>query len=160
MTLNAFSQLITYANPPDTLVLDNPPLDAPLTGLTGITPANYNVGRNTRYSVRVKETNSSEWKNLFVYSTFVNNTHGTLTKSNMSSFVNFDFSGSVTVEITWNSGPTPYNSNDVLIRPISKNIIPTVSNDKITFTLTEPGKFSVELLGDRYSGLHLLLIIF
>ncbi|WP_343624080.1 glycosyl hydrolase family 28 protein [Flavobacterium lindanitolerans] len=155
MTLNVFSQLITYANPPDTLVQDNPPLDAPLTGLTGITPVNYNVGRNTRYSVRVKETNSSEWKDLFVYSTFVNNTHGTLTKSNMSSFVNFDFSGSVTVEITWNSGPTPYNSNDVLIRPISKNIIPTVSNDKITFTLTEPGKFSVELLGDRYSGLHL-----
>ncbi|MDT4793883.1 Glycosyl hydrolases family 28 [compost metagenome] len=157
ITLNVFSQnqLITYASTPDTLVENNPPLLAPLTGLTGITPANYLVGRNTKYSVRVKETGSSTWKDLFVYSTFVNNTHGTLTKSERSSFVNFDFSGSVTIEITCNTLPDLDGPSSVLIRPLSKNITPLVVDNTITFTLTEPGKFSVELLGDRYSGLHL-----
>lgn len=156
MTLNVFSQnqLITYASPADTLVENNPPLLAPLIGLTGITPANYLVGRNTKYSVRVKETGSSTWKDLFVYSTFVNNTHGTLTKSERSSFVNFDFSGSVTIEITFNTLPD-LNGASILIRPLSKNIIPIIEDNKIIFTLTNPGKFSIEPGGNRYSGLHL-----
>jgi len=153
MTLNVFSQIITYANPPSSIVQNDPPSNAPLTGLTGITPANYNVGRNTQYSVRVKEANSSIWKDLFVYNTFVNSGTAALNTNTRSSFVNFDFNGSVTVEITCNFA-TSINSSDLLIRPLSKNITPIVNGNKITFTLNEPGKFSIEPF-NRYNGLHL-----
>ena len=51
----------------------------------------------------------------------------------------FDMKGTVQIEIT-----VPSNASKVFIRPLSSGITPVVSGSKITFSITEPGQYSVE----------------
>ena len=106
---------------------------------------------NNRYTVRVKQGINSIWQNLFEYKTFVNSGEEK-DHFSASSFVHFDFSGKVEIEVTYNSFK-PIKS--VKIRPESKNIVYNQNGNKITFTLTEPQNLSFEINGDRYKNLHI-----
>lgn len=150
--IQAQNQLKTYQQPIAANVTVDPPV-APVMG-TDHKPINYNIGQNPDYTVRVKKANTNDWLDLFEYNTFVNSSTGDLSASSPSSFVTFDFSGSVTIEITSNRhSPQTDLNNHVKIRPLSKNITPTIVNNKITFTINNPGKFSVEVDGLRYHNL-------
>jgi hypothetical protein len=152
---NLFSQnqLIKY-NRNETLcntcpipIVDNPAKNI------GTTVNNYKIGHNSDFSVQVSKTQSPYvWEQLFEYNTYVNSSSETFNIVN-SSFVTFDFSGSVTLQITCNRF-TPTISN-VIIRPQSKSIPYTVSGNVITIVIIKPGQFSVEALGDRYHNLQI-----
>ena len=51
----------------------------------------------------------------------------------------FDMDGTVYISIT-----LPVTPSDVIIRPLGKDITPVLYSKKITFTITEPGQYSVE----------------
>ncbi len=142
------AQLITYPILNDSLVEDNP---SSLSPIESTFQNNYKVGKNTLFTVKVKELPNADWQELFVNNTFVNNTVGGNLEngSTNSSFVNFEFNGEVLLEIT-----SPQTINSVIIRPISKNITKTVAGNKLTIKLTKPEKLSVEINGNRYENLH------
>jgi hypothetical protein len=68
-----------------------------------------------------------------------------------ASFAYFDFSGIVNVEIT----PLDIDIQKVIIRPLSKGIIPEVDNGIISFSLDKPQKLSVEINGNSTNNLML-----
>lgn len=113
----------------------------------------FKIGHNNDFIVKVKKSNSSIWENLFEYNTFVNIGSSLSTNSN-SSFVSFDFEGSVDIEIICLNIT---NISDVTIRPLSKNVTPNIDylNKKITFTIQNPSKYSVEVNNDRYRNLQI-----
>lgn len=59
-------------------------------------------------------------------------------------FTSFDFSGSVTVKIS-----SIKKLSEVIIRPVSKNIISTVEDGELVITLTEPVQLSIEPDGKK-----------
>lgn len=84
-----------------------------------------------------------EGEPLFVYDTRVNHLRSfTYTPSNdYSQVAIFDFEGRVTVEIE------VYNQTaltNVVVRPLARNVIPSVNGNKITFTLDCPDNYVVE----------------
>lgn len=151
--IQAQNQLKTYQPPSSGNITINPPVMPPMG--TDNKPLNYTIGQNTDYSVRVKKADTNDWVDLFEYNTFVNSSIGDLSESSPSSFVTFDFSGSVTIEITSNRHNNQNLNQRVQIRPLSRNISPSIVGNKITFTINNPGKFSVELDGYRYHNLHI-----
>lgn len=62
----------------------------------------------------------------------------------------FDFSGTVTVELT-----AKQDLKWVDVRPKSRNIRPTLANNRVRFTLDRPGQFSVEYHGESKRVIHL-----
>lgn len=66
------------------------------------------------------------------------------------SFAYFDFSGKVKVSIKVN-----YNINTAIVRPLSRNITPSVSNNTIEFFVDKPGAFTIEPDGREARVLHL-----
>jgi len=79
-----------------------------------------------------------------LYSVRANNiyTWGELVGDNLTSRIGvamFDMKGPVNIEITFPSTPS-----NVIIRPIISGITPTISGNKITFTITEANQYSVE----------------
>jgi len=92
-------------------------------------------------------------QNVFVYEVPVNfNRVYSLTPTRQNTPVAyFDFSGSVTVTVT---APGTVITT-ALIRPASYGVQPTVSGDKITFTLTKPGNLTLELNNLPNRALHL-----
>ena len=94
---------------------------------------------------------------LFVYDTAVNNTHTwvsnykpSLSKAPVTSF---DFEGApVTMEITV-TGQTELG--DVVVRPLAKGIVPTVTGNVITFTIAEPDVYTVEWGGSAMNAMHI-----
>lgn len=147
--INAQLKIYPILNP--SLVEINP---SSLSPIESTFQNNYKVGRNTLFTVKVKELPNADWQELFVNNTFVNNITTTrpylLIKSKNSSFVNFEFQGEILLEIT-----SPQTINSVIIRPISKNISKTISGNKLTIKLTKPEKLSVEINGNRYDNLHI-----
>jgi len=106
---------------------------------------------NSDFEVEVKQGFGS-WKSLFEYKTFV---HTGPYKSDFvaSSFVQFDFSGSVDIKVTCNYCTS---INSTIIRPQSSGITPySISNKTAYFKLTEPANLSFEVNGDRYRNLQI-----
>ena len=73
-----------------------------------------------------------------------------LEQTELASFCYFDADKSVNVEIE----SKKKKIDQLVIRPLSKNIRPAISGNKITFTLTEPGQLAIEV-NDRHHALHL-----
>jgi hypothetical protein len=110
-----------------------------------IYPGPSGITSPSDYSVKVNG------QPLFVYPITLVDKNGQPPTSEIGSMVYFDFSGSVTVEI---ASSRPVNRVD--IRPRSYRIVPTVSGNIITFTLSEPRKVSVELNGDWHLPLFVM----
>jgi hypothetical protein len=72
-----------------------------------------------------------------------------LDQTELAGFAHWDMAGSVTVEVT---SKRPFKN--VIVRPGSRGIRPTVRGQRITFTLTKPGPVTVELDGPHHA-LHL-----
>jgi hypothetical protein len=72
-----------------------------------------------------------------------------LDQTELAGFAYWGMSGAVEVEVTVKS---PFHS--VVVRPLSRGIHPTVQGQRITFQLSRPGQFTVELDGPHHA-LHL-----
>lgn len=94
---------------------------------------------------------------LFVYDTAVNNTH---TWDNRYSpalssapITTFDFDDApVTMEITVNDQT---ELGEVVVRPLAKNITPTVKGNVITFQIQDPDVYTVEWGGSAMNAMHI-----
>jgi len=73
-----------------------------------------------------------------------------LDQTEMASFCYFDTDQAVNVEIE----SKMKKIDQVVIRPLSKNIRPVIGGDKISFTLTQPCQLAIEV-NDRHHALHL-----
>lgn len=153
ISIEAQNQLKTYQPPSSGNITINPPVTPPMG--SDNKPLNYTIGQNTDFSVRIKKADTNDWVDLFEYNTFVNSSIGDLSVSSPSSFVAFDFSGAVTIEITSNRHNNQNLNQRVQIRPLSRNVNPSIINNKITFTINNPGKFSIEIDGYRYHNLQI-----
>lgn len=100
---------------------------------------------NDDYTVRVRKP-GGEWRDLYEYNVKVD-----MDKPQDASMVYFDFSGRVEVCVKKNNGKT----GDVRIRPVSSAVVPVQKNGLVYFTLTRPGKLSIEFDGDKLHNLHL-----
>lgn len=58
-------------------------------------------------------------------------------------FANFSFSGTLTVTCTYD-----FSVANAIVRPLTKNIEPTINGNEVTFTLSEPANVSVEVNED------------
>jgi hypothetical protein len=72
-----------------------------------------------------------------------------LDQTELAAFTVFEMSSPVTVEVT-----ATKEFKNVVIRPLSRGITPTLSGNKIEFTIDRPGQFSLELDG-RHNNLHI-----
>ncbi len=110
------------------------------------------TAHNNRFQVSVKQGNGT-WKNLYEYKTLVQKGSD---KSNVipTSFVQFDFSGSVDVKVLCSYCTQGVNS--VVIRPLSEEINYTQTGNTIYFSLNEPVNLSIEVNGDRYRNMHII----
>lgn len=169
--VNAQSQnyLNTYFPLGTSDTIQNPPINPKLSECGMISP--LKIGSNNDFRVRVKNNPGDNWQDLFEYNTFVNSTSGDLSGVTRSSFVSFDYSGTVIIEIKCNefsdnpSSPYSVKPENVIIRPQSMVINRQVSGQIITFTLTPPpanstnkdysNKLSVEINGNRYKNLQI-----
>lgn len=80
----------------------------------------------------------------------INTTTGSA-MTHLSSMAYFDFSGTVRILIKSNVAPV----NTVQIRPYSYGITPTVHNNTISFTLTQPRNLVIQVNEDIFDCLHL-----
>lgn len=123
-------------------------------------PQNNEVDENTDFTVLVAPSGTTQTKTLFSYTTYVNkegyfDSNGDGTNDGnyqKSSFVNFDFTGSIDVQVICNF--TNIIPNTVKIRPLDKQIPFSVSGDTINFTLHNAANLSVEINNDRYRNIH------
>ncbi len=118
--------------------------------------------KNDDYSVQVsKNLPIPNWQDLFEYKTYVNNGASSDLENNQeaSTFVNFDFTGTVHLKVTCNYCIQTDNLiESVLVRPMSKGITANISNDStyVELTLTEPANLSLEINNDRHRNVHIL----
>jgi hypothetical protein len=70
----------------------------------------------------------------------------------LASFASFDLSGNPTVTVTC---PGPVQSAKLL--PLSSGIIPAISGNQISFTVSKPGQLTLEVNGDWIRSLHLFI---
>ena len=75
--------------------------------------------------------------------------HRELYQTELASFASFGVRGAVNVELKPNK-----TFKDVVIRPLSKKVVPQIADGKISFTLPEAGQYTVELDG-RHHALHI-----
>ena len=73
----------------------------------------------------------------------------TLDQTEEAAFASFDFDGEVTLRII---SARPFSS--VAVKPLSRGVVPTVQDGVISFTLRQPGQYTVELDGQHHA-LHL-----
>jgi hypothetical protein len=103
------------------------------------------VQHNDDFSVKVRKP-EGKWIDLFEYQAQVD-----MHNVRNSSFVYFDFSGTVEVSVTSNR----VKIDTVRIRPLSYKIIPKTSDSVITFLLSNPCNISVEVNGDIFHNLQI-----
>jgi hypothetical protein len=99
---------------------------------------------NDDYTVRVRKPGGI-WQDLFEYIVKVD-----MDRVQEASMVYFDFSGSVEVSVRKNN----HNVQSVRVRPTAHGVKPVIKGNVIYFTITKPGKFSVEFDGDKLHNLH------
>lgn len=85
---------------------------------------------NNTFSVQVRKNGDTVWTDLFEYNVKVGHQDGSV---NNSSMVNFDFSGTVDIKVTYNVGVI--NSYD--IRPVSYGIKATPNGNTLEFSVTQ-----------------------
>lgn len=68
------------------------------------------------------------------------------------SWTHFSFSGSVTVEVKITNQLKVPSGGEVRILPSRHGIVPTVQGNVVSFTLTNPGQFSVEVGANGYKN--------
>lgn len=115
-----------------------------------IPPGTIDTYHNNDFSVRARIP-GGPWQNLYEYKTFVNS-GSTRAFFEASSFVTFDFTGTVELEVTNNWAPI---INLITIRPQSKNINYTKTGNTVKFFIHEPVKLSFEINGNRYRNLQI-----
>jgi len=160
-----FPQTPTYGThsptAPHQLVTNDPSMTPKLTACGD--PGEYKVGHNNDFQVQVSPDGVT-YTDLFEYNTFVNSNSGSLSGVERSSFVSFDYTGVAYVKIKCMQYADV--TGKVLIRPLSKNIVPTITANEIIIRLTQPAtsvtngmdysnKLSVEINGHRYGNLQI-----
>ena len=100
---------------------------------------------NDNFTVKVRHP-GEEWIDLYEYNVKVD-----MDTNSDASMVYFDFSGEVEVMVQKNNGEI----RSAVVRPLAKNIQPSLHDNTITFTLDKPQNLSVECNGDRLHNLHL-----
>ncbi|THV42447.1 glycosyl hydrolase family 28 protein [Glycomyces buryatensis] len=116
-------------------------------------PVPEGVEQNDSFNVRVR-TSKGEWQPLGVY-----NTHLKMIDANTgagplhdSAVAYFDFTGTAEVQVTYTKGAI----ENARIRPLSHEIEPTVDDDSLKFTISEPRKLVIEVNDEVYDCLHLI----
>lgn len=106
-------------------------------------PSNPKVEKSTEYSVTVNG------KPVDLYQDYVDQTNTQYWGDGASNYAHgsFDFSGTVTVQVT---APAHMNLNHVVVQPRNLNIQPTVSGRTMTFTLSKPCNISIEPNGIQH----------
>lgn len=109
---------------------------------------------NTTFTVKVRKVGQSQWTELFEYNVKVGHQDGSKADSSM---VNFDFSGTVEVMVTYNRGTI----DSYVIGPESYGLQSSRSGNTITFTMTQdeeaPRKPVVRINGDwEQDVLHMM----
>lgn len=99
---------------------------------------------NDDYTVRVRKPGGT-WQDLYEYKVKVD-----MDRAQDASMVYFDFSGSVEVSVRKNNG----NVQSVRVRPAIHGITPLQNGNVVSFTISKPGKLSVEFDGDKLHNLH------
>lgn len=94
-------------------------------------------------------------QDLFVYDVMVNHEHiwNANTMPSDTPMTYFDFSGQVTVDIQMPGLNEPVESAAVL--PTSCGISPTVVNGHVSFSVTEPGQYTVVFNGNVNKAVHI-----
>ncbi|HMO25399.1 MAG TPA: glycosyl hydrolase family 28 protein, partial [Tepidisphaeraceae bacterium] len=83
-------------------------------------------------------------QSAFVYGVSVNNTNQYQDLPSPASMLPFGLhGGSATVEVTLKNG----TANSAMIRAQSRNITPTINGNTVSFTVSEPGNYSIEING-------------
>lgn len=162
---HAQNTLVLYPIPASGMTVQDPSVVPQLTECGA--PKPYKVGENTDFTVSVKAGTAtctdSGYQPLFSYNTFVNSSSGDFSQSTRSSFVTFDYTGTVTLKIkckfAWLNSEA-----DVTIRPqsrlLAKSICPTTNEILLTLSTAAlsadaSDKLSVEIMGNRYSNLQI-----
>ena len=102
------------------------------------------------FTVQVREP-GKDWKNVDTYSVKVDEVKGAKHHVETASLAYFDFDGEVEVSVIFNKGIVEKGR----VRPLSYNIKPEVSDNKLLFKLDKPRNLSVEVNGDIFHNLHL-----
>lgn len=116
-------------------------------------PVPEGIAQNGSFEVRVR-TEKGDWQPLGVYNTRLkmidaNTGAGPLYDSAVAYF---DFSGEVEVKVRYTKGAI----EKARIRPLSHEIEPTVDDDTLKFTISEPRKLVIEVNDEVFDCLHLL----
>ena len=112
-------------------------------------PAGDGVPTSSDYTVEVRQ--GGEWQPVAVYPVSVFNVDKAKDAVERASMAYFDFDGPVEVRLVHHLGAV----DKAAVRPLSRGIVPELSGDTISFSLTEPENLSVEINGDRFHNLHL-----
>ncbi len=105
---------------------------------------------NSDFSVRAR-TPGGEWQQVPVYLWKVDRTANGRHNTENSSVANFDFEGTVEIEVTYNKG----SIDSCRIRPLSYKISHSKAGNSINFTLDRPRHLSIEVNGDIFHNLQL-----
>jgi hypothetical protein len=101
------------------------------------------------YTVKAKDHAASTWSTVALYNAQVTLLTGGSTNTTVG---NFDCSGSTDIQITFSTTVT-----SAVIGPATLNITPTISGNTITFTISGPQKFYVDINGNHYNNcIHIL----
>ena len=92
---------------------------------------------------------------LFVYDVMVNHEHiwNANTQPTTTPMTYFDFEGKVRVSIQMPGLPQPVES--AVVQPYSSSIVPEVKEGVVSFTITEPGQYTVVFNGSVNQALHI-----
>ena len=103
------------------------------------------------FALRVRTAGSSEWQEVPTYAVKVDHVDAGRHRTELSSMAQFDFSGTVEVEVTC----LTQSIDSVRIRPLSYAVERQVAGNKVTFCLDRPRYLSIEVNGDIYQNLQL-----
>jgi hypothetical protein len=109
-------------------------------------------GSNTNpdFTIKVREEGKA-WQSVHAYPAKVVEVVNYKNVIHTTSFGYFDFSGKVEVSVTYNKAPV----KQVKVRPLADGIMPSITGNTITFSLTEPKNLSIEVNGDIFRNLQL-----
>ena len=102
-------------------------------------------------------TMTADGKDIDLHSVRANNTYAwTLNTEELCDQIPvamFDMAGTISIEIT-----LPVLASNVIIRPLNSGIIPDVNGNKISFSISQPGHYSVEYNNDPRRPINTVLI--
>ncbi|KAA6302771.1 MAG: hypothetical protein EZS26_000941 [Candidatus Ordinivivax streblomastigis] len=101
--------------------------------------------QNDDFTVQVRVP-GEDWLDLYEYKVQVD-----MDTKSTASMVQFDFEGKIELRVKVNNGLF----HEVKIRPLNKNIQPSVQDNTIYFSIDQPAKLSLEVNGDRLHNLHI-----